>query len=310
MPETCHGQILWLYALPMAIFHLAALTAFIPWFFSWTGLILMVVTVPLYGLGITLVYHRLLAHRSLRVPKWLEHAFVLYAQCSLQDTPAKWVAIHRLHHLHPDEQPDPHSPLVSFFWSHVGWLLYYNAGTRNGATMQKYAHDLLEDPFYMRLERTWLSIWIYIGHAVLYFVAGLAIGWAISGNYWNGVQFGASLFVWGVLVRTILVWHITWSVNSLTHLFGYRNFETGENSRNNWFVGIIALGEGWHNNHHNDPAGATVWHRWWEVDVTYCVITLLKWVGLATDVVPPKHVRRAARARDVEKTADSQSLGA
>lgn len=304
-PATVHGEILWLYAIPMAIFHLIALTGFIPYLFDWRCILVCLVSVPIYGLGITLVYHRLLAHRSLKMPKWFERTMVLFAQCSLQDTPAKWVAIHRLHHLHPDEQPDPHSPLVSFFWSHVGWILYYNPGTRSTTTMQKYARDLLEDPFYMLLEKTWLSLYVYIAHGLLYLAVGIAIGWGTTGSYWKGLQFGLSLLIWGVIMRTIFVWHITWSVNSLTHMFGYRNYETDENSRNNWFVGIIALGEGWHNNHHSDPAGCTVWHRWWEFDITYCVVTMLRLVGLASDIVPPKHVRRAAQGRAVEKAPES-----
>ena len=112
----------------------------------------------------------------------------------------------------------------------------------------------------------------------------------------GALQFSLSLFVWGGLVRTVLGWHVTWSVNSLTHLFGYRNYETSESSKNNWFVGVVALGEGWHNNHHHDPAAASVWHRWWEFDLTYCVIFILMRLGLATKVVEPKVVRQAKRA--------------
>jgi len=109
------------------------------------------------------------------------------------------------------------------------------------------------------------------------------------------VQFGASLLVWGVIVRTVVVWHITWSVNSITHLFGYRNYETGENSRNNWLVALLTVGEGWHNNHHEDPASASVQHRWWEIDITYYEIKLLEKLGLAWNVIPPKFKRRAMR---------------
>ena len=104
----------------------------------------------------------------------------------------------------------------------------------------------------------------------------------------RGTQLAASWFVWGVLVRTVAVWHITWSVNSLTHLFGYRTYETGENSRNNWFVGLVSNGEGWHNNHHADQRAAAHGHFWWEFDVTWQTIRLLRFVGLAHDVVVPK----------------------
>ena len=119
----------------------------------------------------------------------------------------------------------------------------------------------------------------------------------ISGTWAAGVQFGLSLFVWGVLVRTVAVWHITWSVNSLTHLFGYRNHETEENSRNNWLVALFAAGEGWHNNHHADPACATVQHRWWELDVTYLEIRAFGLLGLAREITPRREVRAEAAAK-------------
>jgi fatty-acid desaturase len=252
--------------------------------------------VPFYGMGITLGYHRVLAHRSLVLPKWLEHGFAILAQCSLQDTPAKWVTVHRVHHVFSDEQPDPHSPLVNFLWSHFNWLFYQNTATRSITSMQKYARDILEDPFYMRLEKTLIGPSIYLAHLLMYPIVGAIVGWFTTGTAMGALQFSASLFVWGGLVRTVFGWHVTWSVNSLTHLFGYRNYETSESSKNNWFVGLVALGEGWHNNHHHDPAAASVWHRWWEFDLTYCVIFILMRLGLATKVVEPKIVRQAKRA--------------
>ena len=296
VPATVRSEkVIWLYAVTVVAIHLAALAAFIPWVFSWTGVALAILGVPFYGMGITLGYHRLLAHRSLTLPKWLEHGFALFAQCSLQDTPAKWVTVHRMHHAFSDEQPDPHSPLVNFFWSHFEWLFYHNTATRTIGAMQKYAHDILEDPFYMRLEKSYLGPAIYLAHLLMYSVAGAIIGWLTTGTAIGALQFSLSLFVWGGLVRTVLGWHVTWSVNSLTHLFGYRNFETNESSKNNWFVGLVALGEGWHNNHHHDPAAASVWVRWWEFDLTYCVIFVLERLGLATRVIEPKHVRHARR---------------
>ena len=296
LPATVRlDRVVWIYVIPVVTIHLAALAALIPWLFSWTGVALAILGVPFYGMGITLGYHRLLAHRSLRVPRWLEHGLTLLAQCSLQDTPAKWVTVHRMHHVFSDEPPDPHSPLVNFLWSHFNWLFYQNTATRNIGSMQKYARDILEDPFYMRLEKTYLGPAVYLAHLLMYSIAGAAIGWMTTGTGMGALQFSLSLFVWGGLVRTVLGWHVTWSVNSLTHLFGYRNYETSESSRNNWFVGVVALGEGWHNNHHHDPAAASVWHRWWEFDLTYCVIFVLKHLGLATKIVEPKIVRRARR---------------
>ena len=115
-----------------------------------------------------------------------------------------------------------------------------------------------------------------------------------------------SFVVWGVLVRTVAVWHITRAVNSITHLFGYRNYDTEENSRNNWLVAFLTVGEGWHNNHHYDPAGASVQHRWWEWDITYYEIVILKWLGLAWNVIPTKHKRRAAQASKREPAVSGE----
>jgi fatty-acid desaturase len=291
--------ILWAYAIPIALMHLLACLAFVPWLFTWTGAVVMLIGVHVFGQAINLYYHRMLSHRSFRVPRWLERMFAILALCCLQDTPARWVATHRLHHNHSDEEPDPHTPLVSFFWAHVGWLLVRNPGTHNLAVYHKYARDILSDPFYMRLEKNpWLPFAVYVAHAVLYFAAGWAAGWWWTGQWLPAVQFGASLLVWGVIVRTVVVWHITWSVNSLTHLWGYRNYDTGEGSRNNWLVSLLSVGEGWHNNHHADPASASVQHRWWELDISYWQIRLLERLGLAWDVRQPRHRRRRAAAND------------
>ena len=130
-------------------------------------------------------------------------------------------------------------------------------------------------------------IWINVAQWLAFYFTGFAVGWAQSGDVMAGVQFGLSLLVWGVFVRTVLVWHITWSVNSVTHLWGYRNYETDEQSRNNVFVGLISNGEGWHNNHHADPRSAAHGHRWWEFDVTYLTVRALAAVGLAPSVFSP-----------------------
>ncbi len=312
LPHTVErGKVLWVYAIPIITIHVLALAAFVPWLFSWTGLIVMIVGVHVFGQGINLCYHRLLTHRSFKVPRWLEHFFVIIALCCMEDTPARWVANHRFHHLHSDKEQDPHSPLVTFFWGHMGWLFLHNHGTHNLSAYQKYAKDILEDPFYMKLEkRPWLVFWTYMIHAVLFFAIGFAIGAAMAPAgeaFIGGLQFGLSLFVWGVLVRTVVVWHITWSVNSLTHLFGYRNYKTDEHSTNNWLVALLTVGEGWHNNHHHDQASASNQHRWWEWDITYYEIKLLEWMGLAKKVIAPRHKRQmeaAERQAERETVAD------
>ena len=289
------GDIRWDYAIGIAGVHLLAILAFFPYFFTWTGVIVMVAGVFVFGQSINFCYHRILSHKSARIPKWLEHFWVFMALCCLQDTPGRWVAIHRYHHKHSDHQEDPHSPLVAFLWSHVGWLLVHNRETDRVAHYGKYAPDVLKDRWYMKLEKGFSWTLYYFAHAAAFFVVGLLIGWATT-DLAFGVRLGLSLLVWGVLVRTVAVWHITWSVNSLTHMFGYSSHKTGDHSRNNWLVALLAVGEGWHNNHHADPVSASNQHKWWEVDLTYYHIKVLGWLGLAKEIKAPRHKRQAANA--------------
>jgi stearoyl-CoA desaturase (delta-9 desaturase) len=277
LPEGVNKRrIVWDYALTVAFYHLVALLALLPWFFSWTGLLVGVLGITVFGtLGINLGYHRLLTHRGLSCPRWFEHALVVLGLCSMQDTPARWVAVHRRHHEHADLQPDPHSPLVSFLWGHVGWMLLQNAELRRLGIFERYAKDILRDPFYRRLERGFL-------YPIIILPAAAA-------------RFGASVLVWGVFARTVAVWHITWSVNSLAHLSGYRSFETGEDSRNNLFVALISGGEGWHNNHHADPRSASHGRGWREPDQTFMFVRLFARLGLARNVVGPN--RKLPRLR-------------
>lgn len=295
-------HILWGYAAAFIVFHAACLLVFVPWFFSWAGVVSFAVGVFIFGqIGVPIGYHRLLAHRSFKAPKWFERTLATLAMFNAQETPARWVSWHRMHHKHSDHQEDPHSPLVTFGWGHVNWLVYENRKTNNFSCYQKYARDILEDPYYMWLEKIpYPMAWFFIGHAVAFYVVSLAICAAIYGPTMEALQLAMSLFVWGVVARTVYVWHITWSVNSLSHLFGYRNYETTDSSRNNWFVALITGGEGWHNNHHHDQASASVQHRWWEFDPSYYVIKLFELVGLAKDVTPPRHVRQRERAATVK----------
>lgn len=296
--ETQPLRIAWSRATGIVVIHLLALLALVPALFSWSGLLLAIVGVIVYGsLGITLCYHRILTHQGLKVPKWLEHAFAVLGVCCLEDTPARWVAIHRMHHKHSDHQPDPHSPLVNFFWGHMGWLLAEHRTHGRYLFYEQYARDVLRDPFYLRFERKLFWLWTYVIHAALYFLAGLGVGWSLGGEYLSGVQLGASWLVWGVFVRTVVEWHNTWFVNSITHTWGYRNYETTDDSRNHWFVAVIAFGDGWHNNHHADQRSAKHGHQWWEYDLTWWIIRLLEKCGLAKDVVRPKCEQPAAERR-------------
>jgi fatty-acid desaturase len=281
-------RIVWSYAITVGVYHLLALLALLPWSFSWTGVALAGLGLYVFGsLGINLCYHRLLTHRGLVCPKWLEHGFAVLAVCSMQDTPARWVAVHRRHHEHADRQDDPHSPLVNFLWGHVGWMLLENDDLSRLGIYDRYAKDILRDPFYRKMERTPLYPMILLGSWATFFLAGCAASLLLGGTIAEAARFGASLLIWGVFVRTVVVWHITWSVNSAAHIWGYRTYETGERSRNNWFVALISNGEGWHNNHHADSRSARHGHRWWEIDMVFVTIRLLEAVGLARNVYVP-----------------------
>jgi stearoyl-CoA desaturase (delta-9 desaturase) len=291
-------QLNWPYILAIGTWHAMALLAFMPGTFTWSGFIVALLGTHLCGLfGINLCYHRLLTHRGLKCPKWLEHAFAVVAMSCLQETPARWVAIHRRHHQFADEQPDPHSPLASFFWSHVGWILVHQPELSRLGIFERYAKDILRDRFYVALERHHALIWINLGQLPLFFAVGFAVAWLCGETPAVAAGTGLSIMMFGVFVRTVLIWHITWAVNSVTHLWGYRSYETGEDSRNNIIVGLISNGEGWHNNHHADPRSARHGHRWWEIDNTWLTIRALEWLGLASDVVTP-HAHRAVRPND------------
>lgn len=273
----------------IAAFHLLALLGFVPWLFSWSGVVWAVAGLYLFGtLGINIGFHRLLTHRGFACPAWLEHGLCVLGACCWQGTPMNWVAMHRMHHQHSDEEGDPHSPRESFFWSHMGWFLVFDPNIYNFGTYDRYVRDLFGDRFYKWLERPRVWRMIHAAQWSSFLVAGFVCGAVVTGTLSGAVQLSLSWLVWGVFVRTVAVWHITWSVNSLTHLWGYRTHETRDDSRNNWLVGLISNGEGWHNNHHAEPRCAAHGQRWWELDVSYLTIRLLERLGLASDVVKPR----------------------
>ena len=291
-PPVIPFRLNWTYAVTIGLVHALGLLAFVPWLFSWSAFVVFLLGIHVFGQGITIGYHRLLTHRSFKTPKWVEHCFAILGICSMEDTPARWVSVHRMHHVHSDEIPDPHSPRVTFWWSHMGWLMFVNRQTYSAAGLEKFAKDLLRDPFYMRLETNpFLQFFFILGQIPVFFGLGFAMSFLYSSDLGAATQLGASMVQWGVIMRVIAVWHITWSVNSLSHMFGYTNYETNEDSKNNWFVALLTVGEGWHNNHHEDPSAATVQHRWWEIDISYYEIKLLEKLGLASDIIPTRQQR-------------------
>lgn len=247
-----------------------ALALLAPWFFSWSALGVMIFLHWLFGsIGICLGYHRLLTHRSFQVPKWLEYVIVTLGALAIQGGPMFWVAAHRLHHAYTeDEDKDPYSARRGFWWSHMLWVLYPRPEFFDYDVYKRFAPDLNRDPYYSWLDHNFLLLQIPLG-LLLY---GLG-GW--------------SFVIYGMLLRSVVLWHSTWLINSATHLQGYRNFSVDDGSRNLWWAALLTYGEGWHNNHHAYPNVAKAGLRWWEVDVTWWAIQALKTVGLAKKVVMP-----------------------
>jgi stearoyl-CoA desaturase (delta-9 desaturase) len=228
----------------------------------WSDLVLLATTYTLIILGVTLGYHRMLAHRSFSCQPVIKFILLVLGSMALQGYAIEWAATHIKHHALADREGDPHSPLEGFFHAHIGWIFGYG---QNNPDPNLYCRHLLKDPLVIFISRTY----------VLWVVLGLAIPLVIGG--WTG-------FLWGSLVRVFLVHHVTFSVNSVCHTFGKREFQTKDRSRNEWIVGLLAFGEGWHNNHHAFPRSAFHGLHWWQFDLSGYIIKILDRLGLAQDV--------------------------
>jgi fatty-acid desaturase len=263
----------WVNVAYFAAIHAIALTAF--GYFSWTGLGLALLGWWVAGsLGICFTYHRLLTHRGFRVPKPLEYLGTVFGMLASEGGAISWVAMHRIHHARSDQPgQDLHTPKDGFWWSHLGWIVC-DLGRDRRQMERRYAPELVADPVHRALNRTHLLPNILVG----------------LGLYAWG---GWSLVVWGVFVRLVITLHGTWLVNSATHVWGYRTWNTNEDSRNLWWVGLFAWGEGWHNNHHAFQRSARHGLEWWEVDATWLVIRALAAVGLVRDIqLLPRNAER------------------
>lgn len=245
-----------------------------PFFFTPSALLVSVLLFALTSLGITVGYHRLLTHRSYRAPKWLAYLIVLCGALSVQAGPATWVAIHRQHHAHSDQEDDPHDASQGFWWSHLGWMVKLTPRRLDPEFTKRLARDILEDPFYRFLDRAFLPVAL-LGALLLYQIGG-----------WPWV-------FWGFFVRVAAVFHTTWLVNSAAHRYGYRNFVTKDLSTNCWWVALLTFGEGWHNNHHAFPTSARHGLKWWELDISWLVISGLERIGLVEKVRVPTPERQA-----------------
>ncbi|HLM00621.1 MAG TPA: fatty acid desaturase [Pyrinomonadaceae bacterium] len=248
----------------VSTFHLLALAALFT--FSWKNLAVMLVGNWIVGsLGVGLGYHRLLTHRSFKAPKWLEYTLTIFGALAVQDDAPKWVATHRIHHQFTETDKDPHSTRPGFWWAHMEWILQGTAQDHDPATLKRYVPDLLKDKFHVALARFYYVPLIISG--VILFLMG---GW--------------SMVLWGVFARVVFGWHSTWLVNSATHFFGTRRFETKDDSTNNWAVALLTFGEGWHNNHHAQPASARHGLKWYEFDLNWLTIRFFEKLGWAKQI--------------------------
>lgn len=261
-------------ALWIGLVHVGALAA--PWTFSWSGFVLMLVMYFLTGcVGICLGYHRLLSHSSFETFKWMRWLIAWVGGLAGEGSAIHWCANHRVHHAKSDKDGDPHSPRVGFLWSHMLWCMQGMDRADRDSLHRRWAPDLVKDPVLRFLDRTFL-LW-----QVVVAISLAAVGYAVGGAY-----LATSLVVWGVFVRMVVVLHATWCINSVTHVWGYKTYDNGDDSKNLWWVAVITFGEGWHNNHHAYQKAANYGHRWWEFDTTYQVIRLMKAVGLVWRVAP------------------------
>ncbi|MGI9106079.1 MAG: acyl-CoA desaturase [Pyrinomonadaceae bacterium] len=283
-----NGVINWATTITMVIFHVGAIAAL--FMFTWKALF---VTLALWwiagSLGIGMGYHRLLTHRGFKTPKFVEYFLTVCATLTLESGPIQWIATHRIHHSHTDAPGDPHSPRDGTWWAHMGWILTGTAQQHDEATLRRYAPDLIKDPFHV-----WLSKWFWVPVVVLGVLLLVFGGW--------------SVFFWGMFLRTTFGLHATWLVNSATHLWGTRRYETTDDSTNNGLIALLTFGEGWHNNHHAHPRAARHGYTWYEIDMNWYGIRVLQMLGLATDIkFLPKVEAGAVEDNDTGNDALSQA---
>ena len=269
-------------AIVMLAFHMGCLGVL----FTGVSAATLIVTAVLYvgrGLGITAGYHRLLAHRSYQTSRTLQFLLALAGSLAIQGGPLWWVAHHRSHHRHTDAPDDVHSPVSRGFWqSHMGWMMSREAFREQGANCR----DLHRYPELKWLQRYYVPLVAAQGVSLYLLGAGLNAwfpGWGTS---------GAEMLVWGLFISTVLTWHVTFAVNSVCHSWGRRPHATGDASTNNAIVGVLAYGEGWHNNHHMYPFSARHGLHWWQIDITWWLLKALEKLRLVWGLKLPKTLRQ------------------
>ncbi|HEY0323934.1 MAG TPA: fatty acid desaturase [Pyrinomonadaceae bacterium] len=255
----------WTTTIWMIVFHTGAIAAL--FMFSWKALFVTLFLWWVSGsLGIGMGFHRLLTHRGYKTPKAVEYFLTLCGTLALEGGAINWVVTHRIHHAHTEEQgKDPHTPRDGRWWAHMGWILTGTAQQHENAVLQRYAPDLMKDRVHFWIDRLYYVPLVVLG--IILFAVG---GWP--------------MMMWGVFIRVTVGLHATWLVNSATHLWGSRRFESNDDSTNNLWVAMVTFGEGWHNNHHAYPRAARHGVAWYEIDINWWGIRTLQFLGLARDI--------------------------
>jgi stearoyl-CoA desaturase (delta-9 desaturase) len=286
--DSSPNRIDWLRVLPFVLAHLACLAAFHVGV-SPVALIVALIAYLVRMFAITGFYHRYFSHRSFKTSRAGQFIFGLLGASAVQRGPVWWAAHHRYHHANSDHASDLHSPSQhGFVRAHMGWFL----SMKGFAPDLGLARDLLKFPELRWLDRFDVLIPVVLGLGM--FLLGVLLAHTAPGLKTSGAQ----MLVWGFFISTVLCWHATYTINSLSHLFGSQRYRTGDTSRNNWLLAILTLGEGWHNNHHHYPGAARQGFYWWEVDPTFYLLKLMSWLGLIWDLQPvPVAVRDRSRRR-------------
>ncbi len=268
-----------------------AIVLFWGWGFRWTDFGLLVGMYIATAFGITVGFHRLFTHKSFETTPIVKFILAVLGCMAIEGPMLRWVAMHRRHHQHSDDVADPHSPhhhgsgikgaFMGLMHAHVGWIF-----EKHPDDLDRYVVDLNKDPVLRRTSKAWW-VWGAVGLMLPALLGGLI------GMSWMGVLLG---FLWGGLARVFLVHHVTWSINSVCHLWGTRPYDSGDESRNNFVFGLLGMGEGWHNNHHAFPTSARHGLRWWQIDISYYVIKAMEAVGLAWKIRLPDPERMAGKA--------------
>ena len=280
--DTANSGIAWLRIVPFIALHLACLSVF--WVgYSHTALVVMLATYAIRMFAITGFYHRYFSHKTFKTHPWVETVFAFIGASSAQRGPLWWAAHHRKHHRYSDTEKDLHSPKHGFWQSHMAWFLNHRAFGTDYSVIQDFAK---------RKALRWLNRFDIVAPftlAVMLYLLGTTLEVFAPGLGTSGPQ----LLVWGFVLSTVLLFHVTVSINSIAHVWGKRRYATADDSRNNALLAVLTLGEGWHNNHHHYPNSVRQGFFWWELDVTYLALRLMQSLRLTWDLKPvPVHVKQ------------------